>query len=168
MHLALFNPQGNFDPLDRFWTEHPDFGGQLVYVKELSLALADQGHTVDIITRQVRDADWPGLSANLDAYPGHDAVRIVRVPCGGGRFVAKEELWPFLGPEWVPGIVSFYEQSGPFPDAVLGHYADGGLAAALFEMRTGIPFTFTAHSLGAWKLDGLRTNASDVRELEER
>lgn|GEM_PF-4670272 len=33
MHIAFLNPQGNFDLADRYWTEHPDFGGQLVYVK---------------------------------------------------------------------------------------------------------------------------------------
>ncbi len=38
MHLAFLNPQGNFDPQDRYWTQHPDFGGQLVYVKQVALA----------------------------------------------------------------------------------------------------------------------------------
>jgi len=34
MHILFFNPQGNFDKADSYLTEHPDFGGQLVYVKE--------------------------------------------------------------------------------------------------------------------------------------
>ncbi len=34
MHIVFLNPQGNFDPADSYLTEHPDFGGQLVYVKE--------------------------------------------------------------------------------------------------------------------------------------
>ncbi len=34
MHVAFVNPQGNFDPEDSYWTAHPDFGGQLVYVKQ--------------------------------------------------------------------------------------------------------------------------------------
>ena len=44
MHIAFLNPQGNFDPQDRYWTAHPDFGGQLVYVKEVALALGRLGH----------------------------------------------------------------------------------------------------------------------------
>ena len=32
MHILFFNPQGNFDKTDSYMTEHPDFGGQLVYV----------------------------------------------------------------------------------------------------------------------------------------
>ena len=49
MHIAFLNPQGNFDPNDSYWTEHPDFGGQLVYVKEVAIAMAAKGHSVDII-----------------------------------------------------------------------------------------------------------------------
>ena len=50
MHLVFLNPQGNFDQHDSHLTEHPDFGGQLVYVKEISLALTRLGHRVDIVT----------------------------------------------------------------------------------------------------------------------
>ena len=50
MHICFLNPQGNFDPNDFALTEHPDFGGQLVYVKELAKAMSQIGHQVDIIT----------------------------------------------------------------------------------------------------------------------
>ena len=36
MHIIFLNPQGNFDKNDSYWTMHPDFGGQLVYVKEIA------------------------------------------------------------------------------------------------------------------------------------
>ncbi|HIQ04574.1 MAG TPA: glycosyltransferase family 1 protein [Anaerolineae bacterium] len=166
MYLAFLNPQGNFDPQDRYWTEHPDFGGQLVYVKELALALADQGHYVDILTRRVRDPDWPGFESSRDAYPGYDRVRIVRIPCGGDRFLPKEKLWPYLGTKWVSGILSFYRAEGRFPDALTAHYADGGLSAALIGQRTGRPFTFTAHSLGAQKMDKLGARSQNLALLD--
>jgi len=69
MHIAFLNPQGNFDPNDRYWTEHPDFGGQLVYVKEVAIAMAELGHDVDIVTRQITDPTWPEFAAPLDQYP---------------------------------------------------------------------------------------------------
>jgi len=166
--IAFFNPQGNFDPHDSYWTMHPDFGGQLVYVKEVALRLAAMGHRVDIVTRQVLDPSWPEFAAPFDVYPGHDGVRIVRLPCGGDRFIRKEELWPVLGPEWVPAILDFYRAEGRFPDVVTGHYADGGLAAALFQEDTGVPFTFTAHSLGAQKMDRLEANARTLEALDAR
>jgi sugar/nucleoside kinase (ribokinase family) len=54
------------------------------------------------------------------------------------------------------------------PDAVTAHYGDGGLCAALIEERTGIPFSFTAHSLGAQKMDKMSIPRSDIAEVDAR
>lgn len=155
MHIAFLNPQGNFDPQDRYWTAHADFGGQLVYVKEVALALGRMGHKVDILARRIVDPDWEGFESELDAYPGEDDVRIVRLSCGGEKFLRKENLWPWLGTEWVPNIVAFYDREGAAPAVATTHYGDGGLAGALWQARGGPPFTFTGHSLGAQKLERL-------------
>ena len=152
MLIACLNPQGNFDPGDFGWTQHPDFGGQLVYVKELSLALGRLGHRVDIIARRIEDPAWPAFSASRDGYPGHENVRILRMPCGPPGFLPKEELWPHLE-EWVGRILAFYEEEEIFPEVLTGHYADGGLAAVLLQQQRGTAFTFTGHSLGAQKMD---------------
>ena len=168
MHVLFLNPQGNFDPSDAYWMEHPDFGGQLVYVKEVALAMAAQGHTVDIVTRRFDDPDWPEFSGQLDHYPGHDGVRIVRIPCGPDKFLPKEELWPHLGTDWLDGIVDFYEHDTHTPEAVTTHYADGGLVGALLEERTGTPFTFTGHSLGAQKMDRLGVTRTNLDEMDGR
>jgi sucrose-phosphate synthase len=168
MFIAFLNPQGNFDPHDSYWTQHPDFGGQLVYVKEVALAMARRGHRVDILTRQIVDPHWPEFAAPLDAYPGHENVRIVRLPFGGKHFLLKEELWPYLGTEFAPRIISFYQQEGHFPDATTAHYADGGLTAAVLREETGIPFTFTPHSLGAQKMGKLGSRWDNMAELDAR
>lgn len=168
MHIAFLNPQGNFDPRDSYWTEHPDFGGQLVYVKETAAAIARLGHSVDILTRQIIDPQWPEFASPLDSYPGIDNVRILRVPCGPEGFLPKEELWPYLGTEWVPRILDFYAREGRAPQAYTTHYADGGLCGALITRKTGRPFTFTGHSLGAQKMDKLKTDADNLAELDAR
>ena len=167
MRVAFLNPQGNFDSADSHWTQHPDFGGQLVYVKEAALAMAEQGWQVDIITRRIVDPAWPQFASKFDAYPGHPNVRIVRLDCGGPAFLVKEELWPHLIKEWVPAIEAFYAQEGRLPDGVTSHYGDGGLAGALLEARTGVPFTFTGHSLGAQKLDKLLESLPPETELSD-
>lgn len=168
MHIAFLNPQGNFDPQDRYWTEHADFGGQLVYVKEVALAMGRAGHKVDIITRRIVDPQWPGFEREIDGYPNAPNVRIVRIPCGGLEFLRKEALWPFLGTEWVPNLIKFYQEENETPDAATSHYGDGGLAAALWRQRGGPPFTFTAHSLGAQKLDRLLGQGGrSLDELDE-
>jgi sucrose-phosphate synthase len=154
MRLAFVNPQGNFDPADSYLTAHPDFGGQLVYVREVALALAEMGHQADILTRQIVDPEWPEFAAAEDSYPGVSGVRVLRFPCGPRRFLPKEELWPHLD-EWASNILRCYRREGLWPDLWTGHYADGGLGAALLEEHSGVPFTFTSHSLGAWKLDRL-------------
>lgn len=168
MHIAFLNPQGNFDPADSYWTAHPDFGGQLVYVKELALAMGQLGHRIDIVTRQVVDPKWPEFAAPLDAYPGHANVRIVRIPCGPPTFLPKEELWPYLGTEFVPRLLQFYAQEGTTLDEATAHYGDGGLCAALLAGRTGTPFSFTAHSLGAQKMDKLHVNRANLAQIDER
>jgi sucrose-phosphate synthase len=168
MHVAFVNPQGNFDPDDSYWTAHPDFGGQLVYVKELALAMGNLGHKVDIVTRRIIDPDWPEFASDTDSYPDAPNVRILRIPCGPDTFLPKEELWPYLGTEFVPNLLELYEREGSLPDAVTAHYGDGGLCAALIEERTGIPFSFTAHSLGAQKMDKMRIARTDIAEVDAR
>ncbi len=166
MHIAFLNPQGNFDAHDSYWTEHPDFGGQLVYVKELSIALSTLGHKVDIITRQIVDNNWPEFAQTIDSYPGIDNLRIIRIPCGGENFLAKEQLWPYLR-EYVQGIIDFYEQEDTFPAVVTTHYGDGGLSGVLLQKRKNIPFTFTGHSLGAQKMDKLNVNEDNFNTLTD-
>jgi sucrose-phosphate synthase len=167
MHIGFLNPQGNFDPYDRYITEHPDFGGQLVYVKQLAVAIASQGNQVDILTRQIVDPEWPEFAEPFDAYPGVANVRIIRLPAGPKEFLRKELLWPYLVQDWVPNILKFYQDEGAFPDIMTAHYSDGGLAGVLIEEKTGIPFTFTAHSLGAQKMDKMKVNPDNIAQLNE-
>ncbi|ABR30400.1 hypothetical protein SU69_02730 [Thermosipho melanesiensis] len=161
MKIAFFNPQGNFDKKDSHLTEHPDFGGQLIYVKELAKAMGKMGNKVDIITRKIIDKKWPEFSGDFDYYPDAENVRIVRIAFGGDKFLNKERLWDFLG-EYVKNIYRFYQKEG-FPDFVTTHYGDGGIAGAMFKKLTHIPYSFTAHSLGAQKKDKFK-NAKDAEE----
>lgn len=166
MHIVFLNPQGNFDAADSYLTEHPDFGGQLVYVKELAQAMAKQGHKVDIVTRRIRDTSWPEFSSDQDSYSiCKENLRILRFPFGGDLFLTKEKLWPHL-PELVDRMLQFY--GGVLPDFITAHYADGGYAAALAFKKTGIPFSFTGHSLGAQKLDKLGTTTDNWLSMEKR
>lgn len=166
MHVIFLNPQGNFDNKDSYWTEHPDFGGQLVYVKEICLAMADMGVKVDIITRQIDDPEWPEFSKQIECYRGHEQnPRIVRIPCGGPRFLNKERLWEHLD-EFTDNVLSFYGEE--LPDFATGHYGDGGYCCVLLKNKAGINFTFTGHSLGAQKLDKLGMKIDNYDEMESQ
>ena len=157
MLVAFFNPQGNFDHKDSYWAAHPDFGGQLVYVKEVAIELASLGVDVDIVTRRIEDSNWPEFSGRFDYYPDVENVRIIRIDFGGKKFLTKEELWPYLG-EYIENMLVFYKNESRLPNFVTSHYGDGGIAGAIFSMQTNIPYSFAAHSLGAQKLDRLLGN----------
>lgn len=165
MHILFLNPQGNFDPQDKYWTEHPDFGGQLVYVKEIALAMSELGHTVDIVTRQFEDEKISGFEATMDHYPGYPNARIIRIPAGPNRFIEKEKLWPHLE-AWVDGIISFYQTASI--DFITTHYGDGGYAGALLSKKLKVPFSFTGHSLGAQKMDKLNVNHDTLEAMQTR
>ena len=126
---------------------------------------------VDVLTRLFHDPRWPVAADPLEFLDAEHNVRVLRVPCGPSSFLRKEDLWPHLS-EWVEQIDQVYaiEQStedrlaaeeqrmsvSMLPNVSTGHYADGGLCAFLMQERLGIPFgTFTIHSPGAHKIDGL-------------
>jgi len=166
MRVVFLNPQGNFDPEDSYWTEHPDIGGQLVYVKELASAMAQLGVDVDIITRRIIDPDWPEFSDEKEGYRGIENLRILRFACGGDKFLKKEDLWPYLE-EWCNNIKAFYESENEIPDFMTGHYGDGGISAAILSQKLERPFSFTAHSLGALKMDKLGVNEKNMPDYEK-
>jgi sucrose-phosphate synthase len=147
-------------------TEHPDFGGQLIYVKEICMELADRGHTVDIVTRQIHDPDWPEFDREIDYYAGYEErLRILRFPFGGRKFLRKELLWEHLD-EYTDRILSFYGSS--LPDFATAHYGDGGLSGVMLKKKAGLAFTFTGHSLGAQKLDKLGMNLENYESMESQ
>jgi len=168
MHIIFLNPQGNFDQKDSHLTEHADFGGQLIYVKEISKALVEQypDLKVDIITRRFNDPEWSeDFGEEITYYQGTSSrLRIVRIPCGDTSFLRKEMLWQHI-PEWVENIVRFYGTH--LPDYATAHYGDGGYSAVLLKKITGIPFTFTGHSLGAQKLDKIYKKEPDFNKLDD-
>ena len=96
MRIAFFNPQGNFDKESSRLTEHPDFGGQLIYVREVAMELSKLGVDVDIFTRKIVDDHWPEFMGDFDSYEGYDNLRIIRIPFGGNKFLRKELLWPYF------------------------------------------------------------------------
>ena len=167
MHIGFLNPQGNFDSEDSHIAKHPDFGGQLVYVKQVAVAMARQGHRVDIITRQIIDPEWPEFAEPFDAYPGVDNLRIIRLPIGPKEFLRKELMWSYLVSDWVPSILKLYREEGSLPNVMTAHYGDGGIAGVLIEEETSIPFTFTAHSLGAQKMDKLEIAPENLAQMDE-
>jgi len=130
----------------------PDTGGQVVYVLELSKCLARLGFQVDILTRQ------------FERQPREEAVaprcRVLRFPCGGKDFIAKEVLWEHI-PEWVQNARQFIRTKRLAYGFVLSHYWDAGIAGQSLAGHLDIPHVHVPHSIGSWKRDNMDGDPED-------
>jgi len=185
--VLLLCPQGNLtwsNTEQCLGTGGPDFGGQLVYLKELAIALKHVGFpAVDIVTRAFSGKmdsgeNWPKVFEEAtENHPLEDNLRIVRIKTGGMDFIPKEQLWNTLH-DWTRGIELFYtkelekalndqtnNETSPcvLAPVVTAHYADGGLSAYWLQEESHFPFaTFTAHSLGSQKYENLQKQNTDT------
>ncbi len=119
-----------------------DTGGQVVYVVELSRKLAQLGYEVDIWTRR--------FEAQPEFERVDDQVRIIRIPCGGTRFIPKEYLSEKL-PQWSENALRFIQKHGLKYEFINSHYWDAGLAGQHLSEALDVPHVHTPHSLGLWK-----------------
>ncbi|HQU42673.1 MAG TPA: glycosyltransferase family 1 protein [Pirellulales bacterium] len=117
-----------------------DSGGQNVYVAQVAKHLAVSGYSVDIFTRR----DDAALPEVVTCRPG---VRVIHVPAGQPRFVAKEELLPFMD-EFGQQMLRFCDRCSVEYDLIHAHFWMSGLVAAEIKRRRGLPFVMTFHALG--------------------
>ncbi|MCG8450370.1 MAG: glycosyltransferase [Pirellulales bacterium] len=131
----------------------PDTGGQVVYILELAKCLGQLGYDVDIYTRQ------------FEGQPQRDAVdqrvQVIRIPCGGPNFIAKEVLCEHI-PEWVENAHTFIKENELSYAFTNSHYWDAGLAGQALANQLGIPHLHTPHSIGAWKRDNMDGDPEDL------
>ena len=128
-----------------------DTGGQIKYVLELGRHLAgmETVRQVDLFTRLIEDkVVSEDYSRPLEEV--EDGFRIVRIQCGGRKYMRKELLWHHLD-EYVDKTIKFIKRENAIPDIVHGHYADAGYVARQLASSFGVPFIFTGHSLGRSK-----------------
>ncbi len=167
-HIVLLSLHGLVRGHDIELGRDADTGGQITYVIELARALATHPGVgrVDVLTRLIRD---PGVSADY-ARPREalaPGASIVRIPCGPPEYLPKERLWPHLD-EFTTRALAWLQESGRVPDVIHAHYADAAYVGVRLARTLGIPFVFTAHSLGKVKLARLLAAGEDPGQLEER
>ena len=132
-----------------------DTGGQIKYVVELckAISLSENIKRVELFTRLIRDK---AISEDY-AQPFeqvNDKFSIVRIQCGGKKYMRKELLWPHLD-EYVDKTIKYIKRQNAIPDIVQGHYPDGGYVAMQLAEIFGTPFVYTGHSLGRSKMQRL-------------
>ena len=149
--ILMVSTHGYFESKPSFG--RPDTGGQVVFVIELSRALAEFGYTVDILSR--RFGDFPQVEKVSDE------VRIVRSPCGGKDFIPKEYLVKCL-PQLVDGFVEYCQHHALEYEFIDSHYWDAGFVGTKLAPIFGIPHIFTPHSLGVWKKMQMKRASADT------
>jgi len=155
LYIQLFSIHGLIRGAAPELGRDADTGGQIKYVLELARALAarDDVEQVDLFTRRIEDKTVsPDYSEEVEFLSGK--ARIIRLQCGGRRYIRKELLWPHLE-EYIDKTIKFLKKQQRIPDIFHGHYADGGYVAMELAKAFDRPFVFTGHSLGRNKRDKL-------------
>ena len=132
-----------------------DTGGQIVFVIELSKALAKLGYKMDILSRQFEDYE------QIETL--NEDVRIVRMPCGGKNFIPKEYLVKYL-PELIEGFTEYCKHNNLIYEFIDSHYWDAGFVGTKLAATFNIPQAFTPHSLGIWKEMNTRKSLAEEGE----
>ncbi len=161
LYVQMFSIHGLLRSENMELGRDADTGGQINYAVDLAkhLSARDDVERVDLFTRLISD------KAISDTYAQpiedvNDKFRIIRIQCGGKKYIRKELLWPHLD-EYVDKTIRFIKQNSAIPDIIHGHYADAGYICMQLYKLFGIPFVFTGHSLGNAKRmkllnDGMR------------
>jgi sucrose-phosphate synthase len=164
-YVQLFSLHGLIRSKNLEMGRDADTGGQVKYVLELGTALssrADIGQ-VDLFTRLIADKRVSSdYSEPIETV--NDKFRIIRIQCGGRKYMRKELLWPHLE-EYVDKTIKFIKRTGAMPDIVHGHYPDAGHVAMQLAEIFGLPFIYTGHSLGRAKLARLLDQGMSETEI---
>jgi sucrose-phosphate synthase len=154
-HIQMFSVHGLLRAENMQLGHDADTGGQIKYVVELCNALSQSEHIerVELFTRLVRDkAVSEDYAQPIEQV--NDKFSIVRIQCGGKKYLRKERLWPHLD-EYVDKTIKYIKRQSAIPDIVHGHYPDAGYVAMQLSEIFGIPFIYTGHSLGRSKMKRL-------------
>ncbi len=168
LHLQLFSIHGLIRGENLELGRDADTGGQTKYVVELAKALGEHPRVrkVELFTRLIDDKKVSS-QYKKEIEPLSEKARIVRIRCGGKRYMRKELLWPHLS-EFVDNVLRFNKKENITPDLLHGHYADAGYVSRQLSKLTGVPYVFTGHSLGRSKKNSLSQKGMTEKQMVEK
>ncbi len=168
MYIMMINIHGLIRSKDIEFGRDADTGGQTRYILELTKCLSayDDVAEIDLVTRQITDKVVSGTYSK-ESEELSPKAKIVRLSCGGKKYIRKEKLWPHLD-EFTDKVIQYIQSQGRIPDYIHGHYADSAYVASRIASLFGIPLIFTAHSLGRNKLSFLESQGmSNAKAVQE-
>ena len=165
LYIQMFSIHGLLRGKNLELGHDADTGGQIKYVVELcrTLSLHPDVGRIDLFTRLIGDKTFSSdYSRPMEEV--NDRFRIIRIQCGGRKYIRKELLWPHLN-EFTDKTIKFIQQEKQVPDIVHGHYPDAGYVAKELARFFGVPFIYTGHSLGRSKKARLLDEGMDIKEM---
>lgn len=168
IYIQLYNVHGLIRGHDLELGRDADTGGQTKYVLELAKAVSkiDEIDCVEIITRYINDKNVSSDYSKTEEII-NDKLKIVRIGCGGGKYIRKELLWNHLE-EFVDKSIKYIKSKGRLPDIIHSHYADAGFVCSELTKFFVIPLIHTGHSLGINKLNNLLKQGFKPEDVEKR
>ncbi len=145
-----------------------DTGGQIKYVIEMAEELSkyEKVKRVDLFTRLISDKrvsnDYSQPLENIS-----DKFRIVRIQCGGKKYMRKELLWPYLD-EFIDKTIKFIKKEQLYPDIIHSHYVDAGYVGIQLSGYFGTTFIYTGHSLGRPKKEKLIKDGMKEQDVNKK
>jgi sucrose-phosphate synthase len=168
LYIQFFSIHGLIRGHSQEMGRDSDTGGQVKYVLELARSLAEHEDVgqVDLVTRLIKDKEVSeDYSKEIETLS--DKARIVRIRCGGRKYIRKELLWPHLE-EFIDKTIKFLKKQGRTPDIFHGHYADGGYVAKELARAFAVPFVFTGHSMGRNKKEKLLADSLSLQRINKQ
>ncbi len=164
LHIAL---QGCLRGRDVAYGLTSDTGGHIRYLLDLVGASAQDARVARIVMATRRFQGPPGPDYAVPEERVSDKVELVRLASASPGYRSKEEMHGEVA-SFAENLIAWIGRQARAPDVVHAHYADAAAVAALVEARLGIPFVFTAHSLGRVKAALLGGAAARAPELARR
>ncbi len=168
LYVQLYSIHGLIRGHDLELGRDADTGGQVKYVIELANALSEDPRIekVELFTRLIKDKKVsPDYSQHIEKI--NDKFSIVRIKCGGKKYIRKELLWSHLE-EFVDKSIKYIKSIGRLPDIIHSHYADAGYVCSELTKFFGMPFIHTGHSLGKEKLRKLLEDGMAIEDIEKK
>lgn len=137
--VALISVSG--DPAAEIGQE--EAGGQNVYVRQVGLALAQQGWLVDMFARRIS----PDQATVVQHAPN---CRTIRLTAGPEKFIGRDLVFGYL-PEFVQQFQAFQEREGFQYPLVHTNYWLSSWVGMELKKHQGVKQVHTYHSLGAVK-----------------
>ena len=168
LYIQLYSIHGLIRGNDIELGRDADTGGQTKYVLELAKTLSTfpEVEKIELVTRWINDKTI-SQDYTIPIEKVNDKFDIIRIRCGGSKYIRKELLWNYLE-EFIDKSIKYLKSKRRLPDFIHSHYGDAGYVCFELSRFFGLTFFHTSHSIGRDKQKKLLDNGLSTELIEKR